>query len=163
MAPYQITTAGLFGYTPLVNSAIAAKGNRQTGCVPSEDAVAPRARVSGLPVGIAQNPPWLGCPVLGLTSQLSSGRGRPGPTSAEGRFSSGRYPCASERPSTPRRGSWVEARSFWCAKKRGCAFECGLASVILGGGMADLRRRPHLWHPRVVYSELCTTQGNLTV
>ena len=74
-------------------------GNRQTGCVPSEDAVAPRARVSGLPVGIAQNPPGLGCPVLGLASQPSSGRGRPGPTSTEGRFSSGRDPCASERPS----------------------------------------------------------------
>ena len=119
--------------------------------------------MSGLPVVFARNPPGLGYPVPGLASQPSSGRGRPALTSAEGRFSSGRDPCASERPSTPRRGSWVEARSFGCAKKRGCAFGCVLASVPVGREMVDLRRGPHPWHPRVVYSELCTTQGNLTV
>ena len=41
---YRITAAGLLGWTPLVDGQNAAKGSRQTGCVPSEDAVAPEAR-----------------------------------------------------------------------------------------------------------------------
>ena len=68
-----------------------------------------------------------------------------------------------QMPSTPCRGSLVDARSFECVKKGGCAFGYGVVLVPVGVEMADLRRRPHQWHPRVVYSELCTTQGNLTV
>ena len=40
-------------------------------------------------------------------SKPSSGRGQPGLTSAEARFSRGPGPCASERPNTPGRGSLV--------------------------------------------------------
>ena len=99
--------------------------------------------MSGLPVGIKRSPPWLGCPVLGLAPQPSSGPACPGPTSAEARHSSGHDPCSPERPSTPRRGCWMEARSFLSAQKRGYAVECGLASVPLGEEVADLRRRLH--------------------
>uniref|UniRef100_A0A7S4G3G8 Uncharacterized protein n=1 Tax=Eutreptiella gymnastica TaxID=73025 RepID=A0A7S4G3G8_9EUGL len=119
--------------------------------------------VSGLPVGTLRGLVVL-CQGWLLSRPLAGGVRAP-PHRRPQRIFGGRDPYASERPSVPRapRWSWVETRSFGCAKKRGCAFGCGLASVPVGGEMADLRRRPHPWHPRVVYSELCTTQGNLTV
>lgn len=43
---YWITAAGLLGRKSLVDGRNAAKGSRQTGCAPSEDAVAPEARPS---------------------------------------------------------------------------------------------------------------------
>ena len=82
MAPYRINAAGHFGYTPLVNNANAAQGHRYTGSVPSTDAVAPRAGASVLAAEHAT--------VMDLNglSQPTSGRGHPGVTSAEARFSS---------------------------------------------------------------------------
>jgi len=41
---YWITAAGLLDKKSLVDRRNAAKGSRQTGCAPSEDAVAPEAR-----------------------------------------------------------------------------------------------------------------------
>lgn len=47
LCSYCITAAGLLGLTPLVDGRNAAKGSRQTGCAPSEDAVAPEAKSQG--------------------------------------------------------------------------------------------------------------------
>lgn len=44
---YWITAAGLLDKKSLVYGRNAAKGSRQTGCAPSEDAVAPEARSRG--------------------------------------------------------------------------------------------------------------------
>lgn len=50
-ASYCITAAGLLGQTPLVHGRNAAKGSRQTGCVPLEDTLAPEAKSWGPVVG----------------------------------------------------------------------------------------------------------------
>lgn len=63
--PYCITAAGLLGEKPLVDGRNAAKGSRQTGCAPSEDAVAPEAKKNkeqhhtrqGKEAGAEQTPP----------------------------------------------------------------------------------------------------------
>lgn len=47
LCSYCITAAGLLDMKSLVNGRNAAKGSRQTGCAPSEDAVAPEARPRG--------------------------------------------------------------------------------------------------------------------
>lgn len=47
LCSYCITAAGLLDMKSLVNGRNAAKGSRQTGCAPSEDAVAPEARLRG--------------------------------------------------------------------------------------------------------------------
>jgi hypothetical protein len=47
LCSYWITAAGLLGKKSLVDGRNAAKGSRQTGCAPSEDAVAPEARPQG--------------------------------------------------------------------------------------------------------------------
>ena len=51
LASYCITAAGLLGQTPLVHGRNAAKGSRQTGCVPLEDTLAPEAKSWGPAVG----------------------------------------------------------------------------------------------------------------
>ena len=99
---YCITAAGLLDMKSLVNGRNAAKGSRQTGCAPSEDAVAPEARPRG-PVGSADVGGRRG---LGrATTPLVGVRGRPGPASprptpdrGHGRSACGGLPRASHTP-----------------------------------------------------------------
>ena len=57
----------------------------------------------------------------------------------------------------------MSSHGTWVGKEERLCPGCGLAAVTGGGVEADLRGRPHPRYPRVVCSEQCTVQGNLTV